>query len=134
MYDKELRVIIAGSRDFTNYDFLSNQVHLILNAYKATNDNLNITIISGNARGVDQMGERFAKNNNLNLKMFPANWDKYGKSAGYLRNEEMLNYAMNESYPILIVFWDGISKGTKHMIDIADKKQVPIYKFDIITR
>ena len=75
-----------------------------------------LEIVSGTARGVDQLGERYALERGLKLKKFPANWDKYGRKAGYLRNKEMAEYAR-----ILIAFWDGKSKGTKHMIDLAQK-------------
>ena len=59
-------------------------------------------------------------NDNYKKKIFPANWDLYGKKAGYLRNIEMANYAL-EKNGMLFAFWDGLSKGTKHMIDIAKK-------------
>ena len=53
------------------------------------------------------------------IKEFPAKWGQYGKRAGYLRNEEMANYATH-----CICFWDGESKGTKHMIDIAEREKL----------
>lgn len=65
------------------------------------------------------MGERYAKENGIDLAIFPAEWDKYGKRAGYLRNEQMADHADS-----LIAFWDGKSKGTKHMIDIAKRKKL----------
>ena len=74
-------------------------------------------IVSGGAKGVDKLGEDWAEANYMSLKIFPANWYKYGKSAGYKRNEEMAEYA-----DALIAIWDGKSKGTKHMIDIAKKQ------------
>lgn len=83
----------------------------------------NLEIISGTANGADKLGERFAKEYNLKIKRFPANWDLYGKSAGYKRNEQMALYA-KEDNGILIAFWNGKSKGTKHMIDIANKYEL----------
>lgn len=105
-----MRVIIAGSRDFTDYELLK----------KVCDDHFNdddiITIISGTARGADQLGERYATEKGYAIERFPADWNKWGKSAGYKRNEEMAQVA-----DMLIAFWDGESRGTKHMIDLGYK-------------
>ena len=75
-----------------------------------------VEIVSGTAAGADTLGERYAQEKGYEVKKFPAQWDLYGKSAGYKRNQQMAEYADG-----LIAFWDGKSKGTKHMIDIANK-------------
>ena len=72
------------------------------------------------------MGERYAKEKGCLLKIFPVlpdEWDKYGKSAGYRRNVQMAEYADS-----CVVFWDGKSRGTKHMIDIAEKRNLNLRK------
>ena len=107
------KVIIAGGREFNNYELMCKKVDRIL-SNKNTSE---IQIISGNARGADKLGEKYAKDNNISLMCFPANWKRYGKRAGYIRNEQMAKEA-----DALIAFWDGQSKGTKHMIDIARSK------------
>ena len=114
-----IKVIIAGTRDFNDYDFLKKNVDYFLQGINPNNEE--IEIVSGNARGADKLGERYAKEHNLPVKLFPANWDKYGKRAGYLRNQEMANYS-----DMLIAFWDEKSKGTKHMIDIAKKQGLTV--------
>ena len=114
-----IKVIIAGTRDFNDYAFLKKNVDYFLQGINPNNEE--IEIVSGNARGADKLGERYAKEHNLPVKLFPANWDKYGKQAGYLRNQEMANYA-----DMLIAFWDEKSKGTKHMIDIAKKQDLTV--------
>ena len=114
-----IKVIIAGTRDFNDYAFLKKNVDYFLQGINPNNEE--IEIVSGNARGADKLGERYAKEHNLPVKLFPANWDKYGKRAGYLRNQEMANYA-----DVLIAFWDEKSKGTKHMIDIAKKQDLTV--------
>lgn len=111
--NKMFKVIIAGGRDFNDYELMCKKVNRIL-SNKNTSE---IQIISGNARGADKLGEKYAKDNNISLMCFPADWNKYGKRAGYIRNEQMANEAN-----ALIAFWDGKSKGTKHMIDIARSK------------
>ncbi len=100
----KMKVIIAGCRDFNDYNFLKREIDKM---------NLPITeIVSGGARGVDTLGEKYANELEIPIKRFPANWDLYGKSAGPIRNKEMAKYG---NY--LIAFWDGKSRGTKNMID-----------------
>ena len=122
-----IRIIVAGSRNFNNYSLLEQS----LMDYIAGNfDPNDIEIISGGARGADSLGERFARTCQLKLKRFPADWDRYGKSAGYLRNAEMADYAKQET-GVLFAFWDGQSRGTQHMINLATTKglEVHVVKF-----
>lgn len=104
-----MRIIVAGGRDFNDYELLKE---------KLDNESLSSEdiIVSGDARGADKLGERYAKENCMWCTKYPAKWDKYGKSAGYIRNAEMATNA-----DALIAFWDGKSKGTKNMIDLANK-------------
>ena len=110
------RVIVAGSRTYNNYEYLSE----VLSKYTYTFNKLCIRpeFVSGGCRGVDSMAERFCKSNNYPIKIFNADWDRYGKSAGYIRNKEMAQYA-SETGGFLIAFWDGKSRGTKMMIKLA---------------
>ena len=78
-------------------------------------------IISGTARGADRLGERYAKEFGIELSKKPADWDKYSKAAGYIRNTEMAKEA-----DALIAFWDGNSRGTMRMIKIAKGKNLKI--------
>jgi hypothetical protein len=88
-----------------------------------------IEIISGHARGADSLGEQFAKEFKLNLKIFPANWEKYGRGAGPIRNEEMAKYAA-EDQGILIAFKFPDSRGTASMIQIAKQYNLETYIFN----
>ena len=108
-----LKVIIAGGRNFADYQLLCIKCNNIL---KNKNPN-EIEIVSGNAKGADMFGEKYAKEKGLSQKIFKADWDKNGKSAGFRRNEQMAEYA-----DALIAFWDGSSKGTAHMIKLAKEK------------
>lgn len=109
-----MRTIIAGSRDCTDPDQL-----LAALAKCGWTPSM---IISGAARGADRLGEIWAAENNISCERFPADWDHYGKTAGYQRNEQMANNA-----EALIALWDGKSRGTRHMIDIARQKGLRIY-------
>lgn len=103
--------IIAGGRDFTDVDYFETALDL-LQKYAWTIS----TVVSGTARGADKLGENWATDNDINLIKFKPEWTQYGKGAGFRRNEDMANYA-----EALVAFWDGKSKGTKHMIDTAVK-------------
>lgn len=124
---KELRIIIAGSRNFTDYKFLKTSIRDILKNTSLEGIS-KIKIISGTAKGADQLGERFAKQFNLEIVRFPADWDRYGRSAGYIRNEQMAKYSVeDDNYGMLVAFWDGESKGTKHMINLANKHGLDVH-------
>lgn len=109
-----MKLIIAGGRYFNNYELLKEKVDYFL-----SNESGDIEIVSGKARGADSLGEKYAKEKGYPVKEFPAKWNEYGKRAGYLRNEEMALYATH-----CVCFWDGKSKGTKHMIDLAKKSNL----------
>ena len=111
------KIIIAGGRDFMDYNLLKEKTNKILQEKRVSHK---IVIISGCARGADTLGLRYASENAFDVEEHPANWDKYGKKAGYMRNVEMA-----ENANALIAFWDGKSKGTKHMIDIATERNLP---------
>ena len=108
-----MKLIIAGSRNFEDYEVLKRRIDVL--PFEITE------IISGNARGADSLGEWYAAENEIQVRVYPANWSKYGKPAGYIRNKEMAEVA-----DALIAFWDGKSKGTKHMIDIALDKGLEV--------
>jgi len=107
-----LKVIIAGSRGFNDYELLERLVDMYLQRYSADQ----VEIVSGGARGADRLGERYAQSRGMALKVMPADWNRYGKSAGYRRNESMAQYATH-----CIVFWDSSSRGTQHMINLANQ-------------
>lgn len=126
---KELRVIIAGSRDFDDFPKLMNScIDILFKITEQHNDLYKIRIVSGAARGADQLGEKYAKIAGYEVSRFPADWDGLGKRAGYVRNAEMAKFAVADgNYGVLIAFWDGKSKGTKHMIDLAEKKDLEVH-------
>lgn len=110
------RVIVAGSRSFDDYAILEETLD-----YLFQNITDNIQIVCGKARGADTLGEQYAHDRGYDIRYFPADWDHYGKSAGYRRNELMAQNA-----DALVAFWDGESRGTKHMIDLAKKYHLKV--------
>jgi hypothetical protein len=115
-----MKTIIAGSRNNIEYQD-------VLTAIRDCPWSSEITeVVSGKARGVDTLGERWSIENNISIKEFPADWKKFGKSAGHRRNEQMGDYA-----DALIAVWDGESKGTKHMIDYSKNKGLRVFIYNL---
>ncbi len=112
------KIIVAGGRKFNDYF----RVELALERVIASGDE----IVSGGARGADALGERYAKERNHLLKMFPANWHGLGPSAGHVRNQQMADYA-----DILVAFWDGESPGTRGMINkaLSGGLEIHVYRY-----
>ncbi len=107
------KVIIAGSRNFADYEKLKSACDNILPSQYSEPS---ITILSGTSLGSDSLGERYAHERGYALQRHPADWKKYGKAAGPIRNRQMA-----ENADVLIAFWNGRSKGTKNMIETAKK-------------
>lgn len=135
---KEVRIIVAGSREFDYYEVLVKSISNVIfdlecrnvvigNASRQSEKHL-IKFISGTARGADQLGERFATNHGYEVFRFPADWDTYGKSAGYRRNADMAKFASEgDNFGVLIAFWNGKSRGTKNMIDLAKRYGLEVH-------
>lgn len=111
-----MRVIIAGSRGFTELDYPLVEEVCLTSGYWFT------TILSGGAAGVDKLGEKFAQNIKAPVEVFLADWARYGRSAGPRRNEEMAKKA-----EALVAVWDGRSRGTAHMISTARARGLLVY-------
>lgn len=109
-----MRVIIAGSRDCTDRKLL--ETAIAASQFEIT------TVISGCARGVDTLGQLWARDHNIPIERFPAQWNIHRKSAGFVRNR-----IMAENAEALIAVWDGRSPGTRHMISIARALLLEVY-------
>lgn len=111
-----MNIIVAGTRTFDDYTLLSAWADALQVFYG------DIVIISGAAPGADRLAEKYARCNELPVKLFPADWDKHGKAAGPKRNRQMCEIA-----DVLLAFWDGQSRGTANMINLAEAKGIPVY-------
>jgi len=116
---QEFKLIVAGGRDFTDYAKASEEIIKLANGPLK---DFAVSIVSGMARGADALGARFAHEHNVKLYEFPADWNKYGKAAGFKRNEEMGRFADG-----LLAFWNGESRGTKHMIEYMQSLSKPVH-------
>ena len=110
------KVIVAGGRDFDDYPMMVQYLDFVFSETKE-----DIEIVCGMARGADSLGKRYAEERGYAAKKMAANWSLHGRSAGYVRNVEMANYA-----DALVAFWDGKSSGTAHMIKTAQSKHLKI--------
>lgn len=114
-----MKLIVAGGRDFVDTNRMIEELQKLVNSGNIPECP---ELVCGMARGADMLAYSLWANNKMPIHSFPANWDKYGKSAGYRRNQEMGEFA-----DAAICFWDGNSKGTKHMIDIMNKLNKSVY-------
>lgn len=110
-----MRVIIAGSRDYHDYETLLDLIREC--PWEITE------VISGGAKGVDALGERYANEKNLKLTVYPADWEKHGRAAGPIRNRKMAENAD----ALLAIMKGNNSKGTKNMIETAKKLNLPAF-------
>ena len=124
------RVIIAGTREFNDLPLLCSVMDDYRRLAEETGKDADYEIVCGGARGADAMGAWWGKMRGFPIKHFPADWDTYGKSAGYRRNADMARYA-SERNGMLVAFWDEKSKGTEHMINLAKEQglEVRIIKY-----
>lgn len=109
-----MKVIVAGGRDFCNYDLLAEKLDYLLS------NQTDIVIVCGEAKGADSLGKMYAQCRKYKVLSYPADWKKYGKSAGIRRNKEMAKVADG-----LVAFWDGKSRGTANMIEEMQKLHKP---------
>lgn len=106
-----MRIVIAGSRGFADYERLAYVMD------KLTVNQSDVTVISGTATGADTLGERWAQERGHDVIRMPADWATYGRFAGPRRNADMADVA-----DAVVCFWDGVSRGTKNMIDEAERR------------
>jgi len=139
-----MKIIIAGSRNFNNYNLLEEEC---LNLFESNSTLYKfIEVVSGHANGVDKLGEAFAKKHNYPVKIFEADWNnldvkpcliKYNKTgnpynalAGFNRNKQMAEYA-SKFGGMLVLFWDGKSPGSKNMLDNAKEYKLRTHLVNI---
>lgn len=118
-----MKMIIAGSRTFDNYSIVKNELEGLIEEIQRRGET--VEIVSGGARGADALGERLAEELGLKCTVFPAQWDMYGQTAGFIRNAEMADYA-----DCAYVFWDGRSHGAWHMISTMERKGKKVWVYE----
>lgn len=120
-----MKLAIVGSRNFNDRFLMAEYLAVFATAYSKdgySEEPPDIEIISGGAKGADSLGERFAKIYRMPVTIFKPDWDKYGKSAGFIRNQTIV-----DNCDIVLAFWDGKSKGTQDTINKAKKAKKPTF-------
>lgn len=109
-----MKLAVVGSRNFDDYEFLKKMLQ-----YHSC-----VQIISGGAQGADTLAKQYAAENGIPIREFIPDWDAHGKSAGFLRNEQIVKHCDE-----LVAFWNSTSRGAKHSIDLAEQAGKPVYKY-----
>ena len=103
-----MKLAVVGSRDFHDYAWLEQCL------LSVTGDEMPEAVVSGGARGADELAGRFAGERGIPLVVVPAEWDRFGRSAGPMRNEKIVDLA-----DVVVAFWDGRSRGTRDTLSRA---------------
>ena len=120
---KDGKVAIVGDRNFLDYSYFKKVIDLYKDVWGIS------FIVSGGARGVDTLAERYAKENEISYTAFVAEWSKYGKGAGPIRNQKII-----ENCDVVIAFLVETSKGTKNSVELAKKLNKPILIINLSDR
>ena len=119
---EKYRIVICGGRHFNDYEQLKTTITNFLKQRKIEVEN--VEIVSGHCQGADMLGEQYAKEYGLNLTIFPADWQKYKRKAGPIRNKQMIEYIMQTENKAVIAFVSENSKGTKQTVLLAKRAGV----------
>ena len=120
----KLRILVCGGRHFENYDLLKTILDKVLKLKNLTPKD--VEIVSGHCKGADLLGEKWAEETKASVKIFPADWVKYKKSAGPIRNKQMIDYITCFSDKLVVAFVSPNSKGTRNTISLAKKNNIPV--------
>ena len=130
MTDKiiKARIIICGGRHFKDYNALESLVDSVLVEKGLSNNE--VEIVSGHCEGADMLGELYAEKHGIICKVFPAEWENYGRAAGPIRNSQMIEYASESAIPIVVAFVSPRTKGTTDTVNKAIKRGFSIFRYD----
>lgn len=116
----KIRILVCGGRHFDNYDLLEKTINEVTEESGCED----IEIVSGHCDGADKLGELYAEKHNAAVKIFPAEWKKYGKRAGPMRNKQMVDYISGCEHKTVIAFVSVNTKGTRNTSALAKKAGV----------
>ncbi len=113
-----MRLAIVGGRDFNDYNMLVETIRL----FNKHPQDFPGTVVSGGAQGADSLGMQYANCKGIPIRRFLPEWDKYGKSAGFIRNQTIV-----DNCDMVLAFWDGKSRGTADTIEKAKRAMKPTF-------
>ena len=125
---KTTKIIICGGRHFNDYELLMSRLNDIIASNKI--DIKQLEIVSGHCEGADMLGEKCAADLGAKCTVFPAQWKKYGRSAGPIRNKQMIDYIKDCDNPIVLAFVNERTKGTRNTVSLAQKNNIPVFQYE----
>lgn len=123
--NKKSRIIVCGGRHFDDYACLESVMAKVMSDLGLKLPE--IEIVSGHCQGADQLGETYAERHGISCKVFPAQWEVYGRAAGPVRNSEMIKYAAESEVPVVVAFVSPRSRGTMDTVKKAKKQGFRVY-------
>ena len=125
---KTTKIIICGGRHFNDYGLLMTRLNDIIASKKV--DIKQVEIVSGHCEGADMLGEKCAADLGAKCTVFSAQWKKYGRSAGPIRNKQMIDYIKDCDNPIVLAFVNERTKGTRNTVSLAQKNNIPVFQYE----
>ena len=116
----KLHILVCGGRHFTNYTLLCDILDNVIGDIKE------VEIVSGHCQGADMLGEKYAQEHEIDVKIFPADWEKYGRKAGPIRNKQMVDYITSFDNRIVVAFTNENTIGTRNTITLAKKANISV--------
>ncbi len=130
MNNEKVPILICGSRHFTDYPLLAQVTDTVLRNHNLSYES--VEIVSGAAQGADSLGERYALIHNIPCVRFPADWERFGRSAGPRRNSQMIEYLQQSTAtPIVIAFVTVNSVGTRDTINKAHRAGIKVVEINV---
>lgn len=119
-----------GVTSVSMYDYLEYSMEQLLNQWRK--QERGVICVSGDARGVDALGCRYAEKHGYEVKHFPAEWEVLGRKAGMVRNRKMCMYLPTKPNKAVVLYWDGESKGTLNMLNVAVEYCIPVRLYHVM--
>ena len=124
--EEGLYCLVAGSRSYENYEEFEKTMDFFLK------EQAPVILVSGGAKGADHLAEIYAEKHGIPIKVFPADWERLGRKAGPIRNEEMHKYISEKEKRCVICFWDMKSRGTGHSLNLSRQYNNPLYIYNFL--
>ncbi len=121
---KAYKILVCGGKHFESYGLLKVVLGKLIEKFY-----INIStseIVSGHCQGADMLGEKYAEEYGISVKRFPADWEKYKRKAGPIRNKQMIDYISGFENKLVVAFTTADTVGTRNTIKLAQKNNIPV--------
>lgn len=121
-----IRLLVCGSRWFDDAMIFNTRMDFLFDMYRLNRYIKDMEIVTGNDEGACDLACRYANQREIKLVECAIDWDKFGRSAAYRRNEHMVKYCLKAEHKLCVAFWDSKTPETKNILDFAYKMKMPI--------